>query len=1733
MAFCQPSRGGNMLLELGDFACENLVPFLALHNRHRVRGWLPSNLCVGVVLFWKLRTKNQVDVGLSFKNNSEVGSAAYLTSEFRRLYNEGVDPKIERLYPPVQFPVPRGIPSISDLIKWNHSQSYDVPKYTTETSEFAMEFKFDKDDAYILDHKIDGRSLFPATGYIYLAWEVLANKLRKNFHEMPVVIENFKIHRATVITPQVITKFFVTLLDSSGRFEIKEGRSIVASGKVYEGKKLTFQESPPEYNCSDISVSGSDIYDELKRSGYEYGPCFQGLVESDMDGTSGLVQWKGQWIPFLDALLLFFGIITNEEGFYLPTGALSFKIDPNVLKNAVQSRDTSETKEGNNTSQNFPVKFNKNTSTCRTVGVEITKLIVEPAPIRRKDENPTFEEYAFVPYESIYTPTSKASLQLSKYFNACNTFMDKIGKTLRKDAKQYQFADAGDDEFCLEEYVEEIKENQHLLKLLKQTIDNENILKEKRKEWFVSYSRFAGRDMLNNALLNEDSLRIMLEIISENSFRKLNVLEINRNFPVSLIPVTNLMQKYAHMKFKKSILIASKMDSFNQDALDEQNIQVKTEESLADIASEKSQDFVISSFTFGSVSDLENLIQTLISVVTSEGFILLFYKEKANSAELFLSSLYGKELQVLSKGVLEEILKAKNLVILSKISDPFGSSLYLLRSPSPAAPSNVLFITEDNYSWVDKVKEELFEKKSGRVWLVSKDSPSNGIVGMVNCLKQEPGGERIREWKKLGKQKPYFGVMVSPITGRFAYFSMMVVVFGKVPRPVEHSYVNCRRYGDLSSFEWIESNVKYIEQKNKKLIHIYNSALNFRDVMLATGKLSIDTAKHLGQGNAVLGLEFSGREDGTGKRVCGFAPARAMATSILADPTYCFDVPDNWTLEEAATVPIVYATCYYALIMRGKLQKGESVLIHSGTGGIGIAAIAIAISMNCEIFTTVGNDEKREYLKQKFPEIKDENIGCSRNISFESMIMERTNGKGVDVILNSLADDKFTASIRCIAKNGRFLEIGKYDLSLDREIGLKVFLKHITFHGVCLDQLFDPSTKAMQTMSEITDLVKNGIKTRVVQPLDRTVLDRNSIEEAFRYMSKGIHIGKVLLKIRDEDPDKRIVPKCLMVPAVPETQFYYNKVYIIIGGLGGFGMEVTKWIMRRGGKHIILTSRYGARTPYHHFCLKRWQKLGVNVQVSTLNVAIKSEAEKLLKEASCLGPVGGIFNSAVVLKDAFMDCQTAQAYDDVCGPKASATKYLDELTRKLCPSLDYFVCFSSISCGKGNAGQTNYGYANSVMERVCEERKRDGLHGLAIQWGIIGEVGVVHRHMGDEAMIAGVVAQGVKSCLDALDAFCQQDCPVVSSYVTAEQTKKSVQGDVMAQIMKFLGINESTTTGSRRIGEMGIDSIVGVEMKQMIESYTNVSITMQEIQASTIDDIKAMFEKADNERADSQGPALMATTTMKLPPSLIYKEPFIPIHKDAPGEPIFIVNMGDTDVTNFQYLAKALNRPLYALVWTKDAPSTDIASLASWYLELIQNTTKGPFHVVGYSLGGNVAFEMALQRGKMLTSLKTVSLLSGAEDLINTLSNDDYQRKDPEVSALCRFVEQFASGSVLRLEDELSKFGNLEQRIRAVLDYITKSSSETVNKNEVSEAISNYLIKHSIIKPYIPSTRLSMDINIIENPTKLLANDISMVKELFSQVCSEKVSLHRIYYPDQFSNEKEAEQLVKVLQTII
>lgn len=246
----------------------------------------------------------------------------------------------------------------------------------------------------------------------------------------------------------------------------------------------------------------------------------------------------------------------------------------------------------------------------------------------------------------------------------------------------------------------------------------------------------------------------------------------------------------------------------------------------------------------------------------------------------------------------------------------------------------------------------------------------------------------------------------------------------------------------------------------------------------------------------ILGLEFSGRSS-DGKRVMGMVAACGLASTVLADRGFLWDVPAQWSLEQAATVPVAYATAYYALCVRGRLRRGEAVLVHAGSGGVGLAALAIALHAGCSVFTTVGSGDKRAFLRERFPALLPENIGNSRDTSFEQLVKRRTRGRGVDLVLNSLAADKLQASVRCLAEGGRFLEIGKLDLSNDSALGMSVFLKNTTFHGILLDALFDADAEDSDKAA-VVRCVTEGIAAGAVQPLPATVFSDQQLEQAFR-----------------------------------------------------------------------------------------------------------------------------------------------------------------------------------------------------------------------------------------------------------------------------------------------------------------------------------------------------------------------------------------------------------------------------------------------------------------------------------------------------------------------------------------------------------------------------------------------------------------------------------------------------------
>ncbi|XP_015922805.1 fatty acid synthase isoform X1 [Parasteatoda tepidariorum] len=1300
-------------------------------------------------------------------NKKAENGVNFLLESIGTLYQQGLNPKVEKLYPPMQFPVPRNTPCISDLIKWNHSLSFKVRKWEPQTGESTQKYNLNREASYLLDYSIDGKTLFPASGYIVFAWEMLAKNQNKKCENLPIIIENFKINRAIVLNMDVLELRFHLLKDSRN-FEIFEGSSLVASGRINEWENRTYSEPEPVYDGDkESTVDGKDVYNDLRIRGYECGPEFQGLEKMSLDGTQYTVRWKERWIPFLENCLQTYVMAIYDE-FVLPTEILSIKIDPKAIKKRLTSDENNK---------EIPMKINKNTNICRSIGIEIEHVSADRTTRRIKEVMPVRETHTFVPYMFQHTFEKECNESLQRYMKNCNNLLLVIGEKLKMKTDKLKFK-LKQQESIVKCDVEVLHGNPSLFTCLKHISQNGLSQKNMQNELGFSFEEF-GKDPVNFAITTGYALKIMLDIIAENTFQKLNVTEIGSQCSPILQHIGAFSKKHPHLRFKSYTLLLEDENSIDNDILSQADITLLPSSSISKLGFEK-KDVVVSSFYSGSSTALKKLIGTACSILARGGFVLLHHKEQLTSLEEFLSKQSGRNIHIQSRSKLEQILKHYKLMIVSCARNAYGSALYLLRFAMSTDKNSVLKITANHsFSRVDEIKKSLRQSDNEYIWLISEDDASSGMLGMVKCLKQEPGGEKIRcvfvSSKKNKTWPPSFDLNNSFYKDILAKNLVMNVwrdeSWGSIRhleilermelKNVEHSFVRCRNPGDLSSFAWIESQVKYEDLRDNILAHIYYSAINFKDVMAATGKLSIRASKT----DSYLGFEFSGRDE-SGRRIAGITKGCGIATATIVNPAFVIDVPDEWSLEQAATVPVAYATAFYALIIRGGLCKGQSILIHSATGGVGLAAIRIAIHYECEIFVSVGTELNRKYLRKLFPQLKEENILNSRENDFEMMIKNRTKGKGVELVLNSVADGTFQASLRCLAKHGHFLDIGQYDLSQNRNLGLKIFLNNISFDSVMFDQLIEDAAQLSKTM----DLVKEGIRSGLVKPLDKTVFKTDEIETAFRYMSRGVQIGKVLIKIRDEELPRDTPPKCLMMKAIPHTYFYAKKSYIIIGGLGSFGIEVTKWILMKGGKNIIITSRKGVTTPRQRLWLKKWNSKGNIVKVLTLDVSKPNEAEQLLKEASELGSVGGIFNSAVVLRYSFMKSQSPETFRDVCAPKAAATKILDGLTRKMCPNLDFFVCFSSVCSGKGNVGQASYDYANSVMERICEERRRSGLHGIAIQWGVIGDK-IIRRQMHNDSTFAGVKAQSVQSCLETLDLFCQVEHPVMSIYVSALGSK--------------------------------------------------------------------------------------------------------------------------------------------------------------------------------------------------------------------------------------------------------------------------------------------------------------------------------------------------------------------------
>uniref|UniRef100_A0A6P7GEP3 Fatty acid synthase-like n=1 Tax=Diabrotica virgifera virgifera TaxID=50390 RepID=A0A6P7GEP3_DIAVI len=407
----------------------------------------------------------------------------------------------------------------------------------------------------------------------------------------------------------------------------------------------------------------------------------------------------------------------------------------------------------------------------------------------------------------------------------------------------------------------------------------------------------------------------------------------------------------------------------------------------------------------------------------------------------------------------------------------------------------------------------------------------------------------------------------------------------------------------------------------------------------------------------------------------------------------------------------------------------------------------------------------------------------------------------------------------------------------------------------------------------ITKCIDDG----VVKPLPLKIFELEEMESAFRYLASGKNEGKVVVNMRKDGSSKPI-----SVPAIPQIFFYPEKVYIIVGGLGGMGLELAHWLFSRGARIIILNGRRNIWSKYQKLSMNIWESLKYKAIIDLSDTTTMAGAENLLLEAQNYGPVGGIFNVALVLRDApvyqqttqmFEDVcrpkisssmmqikvkviflgifnvalvlrdapvyqQTTQMFEDVCRPKISSSKNMDVLTRKMCPQLDHFVMFSSVVASRGVMGQTNYGYANSALERLCERRKRDKLPGLAIEWGPVADVGVLVTEKFNTKSFGNLLHQKPESCWKALEQFMILGAATCMSCVyknnQEEAKKEKTPIDIVANILGIANID--TVDKHKPFNNFGVDSLMASEIKQILYQEFNKVIEVEDVR-------KLNFEK--------------------------------------------------------------------------------------------------------------------------------------------------------------------------------------------------------------------------------------------------------------------------------------------------
>ncbi|MFI0901910.1 SDR family NAD(P)-dependent oxidoreductase, partial [Streptomyces sp. NPDC020983] len=516
-------------------------------------------------------------------------------------------------------------------------------------------------------------------------------------------------------------------------------------------------------------------------------------------------------------------------------------------------------------------------------------------------------------------------------------------------------------------------------------------------------------------------------------------------------------------------------------------------------------------------------------------------------------------------------------------------------------------------------------------------------------------------------------------------------------------------------------------------IAVRAAGVNFRDVLISLGMVP-DQTRIGGEG---AGVVLEAAPDVTsvapGDRVMGVFDG-AFAPVTVADAHMVTRIPDDWDFTRAAAVPVAFLTAWYGLVELGGLTAGERVLIHAATGGVGTAAVQIARHIGAEVYATA-SPAKHTVLEGMGIDAR--HRASSRDLDFEAAFRDATGGRGMDVVLNSLADAYIDASLRLLGDGGRFLEMGKTDIRDPEQVAKDFGPVDYRVYDLVSDA---GPERVARMLGTLVELFESG--ALVLPPVTAWPLAR--ARQALRHMSQARHTGKIVLTVPPPlDPDGTV---------------------LITGGTGTLGALLAEHLVTTWNiTHLHLTSRRGPHAPGATHLTQRLHQLGATVTITATDTTDPQAVHTLINTIDPTHPLTGIIHTAGTTHDAVLTAQTPQTLAEVWAAKATTAAHVHRATRHL--PLAFVAHFSSVSATLGNPGQANYAAANAYLDALAT--RSTGHPTTSIAWGLWATASTITGRLG-EADLARMARTGVtplpsEKALALFDAALEHGSPQLAA----------------------------------------------------------------------------------------------------------------------------------------------------------------------------------------------------------------------------------------------------------------------------------------------------------------------------------------------------------------------------------